>query len=212
MGGVRGKLEVGGLGEVESGEAELCRQLISEHSRFVLLPNAEHAVIDDAKVRGYLVSSSPPVGRFVSAFFAALGFSDASWELLRDGLLAMARSTDAVPGQVSPFGQKFEVRGNLRGPSGREAEVVTVWLVLNGRDFAHFVTAFPGWPMFNLLDTLVLDRDLPEHGLRRGDLGAVVDVLPPDGLEVEFVLARQARRRRWCPLAQPTCARSPRAI
>ena len=42
--------------------------------------------------------------------------------------------------------------------------------------------------MFNLLETVVLDRDLPEHGLRRGDLGAVVDVHPPDGLEVEFVL------------------------
>jgi hypothetical protein len=43
--------------------------------------------------------------------------------------------------------------------------------------------------MFKLLDTVVLDRDLPEQGLRRGDLGAVVDVQPPDGLEVEFVLA-----------------------
>lgn len=43
--------------------------------------------------------------------------------------------------------------------------------------------------MFKLLDTVVLDRDLPEHGLRRGDLGAVVDVHAPDGLEVEFVLA-----------------------
>ncbi|HVW26780.1 MAG TPA: DUF4926 domain-containing protein [Polyangiaceae bacterium] len=43
--------------------------------------------------------------------------------------------------------------------------------------------------MFNVLDTVVLDRDLPEHGLRRGDLGAVVDVYLPDGLEVEFVMA-----------------------
>lgn len=43
--------------------------------------------------------------------------------------------------------------------------------------------------MFKLLDTVVLDRDLPEHGLRRGDLGAVVDVHAPDGIEVEFVLA-----------------------
>jgi hypothetical protein len=43
--------------------------------------------------------------------------------------------------------------------------------------------------MFKILDTVVLDRDLPEHGLRRGDLGAVVDVYPPDGLEVEFVVA-----------------------
>jgi hypothetical protein len=43
--------------------------------------------------------------------------------------------------------------------------------------------------MFNLLDTVVLDRDLPEHSLGRGDLGAIVDIYPPDGLEVEFVLA-----------------------
>jgi len=43
--------------------------------------------------------------------------------------------------------------------------------------------------MFNVLDTVVLDRDLPEHGLRHGDLGAMVDVYTPDGLEVEFVVA-----------------------
>lgn len=42
---------------------------------------------------------------------------------------------------------------------------------------------------FNVLDTVVLTRDVPEHGLRRGDLGAVVQVYPPDGLEVEFVKA-----------------------
>jgi hypothetical protein len=40
---------------------------------------------------------------------------------------------------------------------------------------------------FQVLDTIVLDRDLPDHGLRRGDLGAVVEVYEPDGLEVEFV-------------------------
>jgi hypothetical protein len=42
--------------------------------------------------------------------------------------------------------------------------------------------------MFALLDTVVLNRDLPEHGLRRGDLGAIVEVLAPDVFEVEFVL------------------------
>ena len=42
---------------------------------------------------------------------------------------------------------------------------------------------------FKELDTVVLDRDVPEHGLRRGDLGAVVQVYARDGLEVEFVTA-----------------------
>jgi len=37
---------------------------------------------------------------------------------------------------------------------------------------------------FNLLQTVVLDRDLPDKGLRKGDLGAVVNVY-----EVEFVSA-----------------------
>ena len=37
------------------------------------------------------------------------------------------------------------------------------------------------------LDTVVLARDLPEHGLRAGDLGAIVETYAPDGLEVEFV-------------------------
>ena len=42
---------------------------------------------------------------------------------------------------------------------------------------------------FNPLDTVVLNRDLPKQDLRKGDLGAVVHVYPPDGLEVEFVTA-----------------------
>ena len=40
---------------------------------------------------------------------------------------------------------------------------------------------------FALLDTVVLNRDLPGHGLRAGDLGAVVELYQPDGVEVEFV-------------------------
>jgi len=42
---------------------------------------------------------------------------------------------------------------------------------------------------FKTLDTVVLDKNLPEFGLQKGDLGAVVQVYEPDGLEVEFVTA-----------------------
>ena len=40
---------------------------------------------------------------------------------------------------------------------------------------------------FALLDTVVLNRDLPQHGLRAGDLGAVVELYAHDAVEVEFV-------------------------
>ncbi|MEO5760814.1 MAG: DUF4926 domain-containing protein [Vicinamibacteria bacterium] len=42
---------------------------------------------------------------------------------------------------------------------------------------------------FELLDTVVLSRDLPEHGLRVGDVGAVVEVYAGTDFEVEFVRA-----------------------
>ncbi len=40
---------------------------------------------------------------------------------------------------------------------------------------------------FSLLETVVLVHDIPEHGLRAGDVGAVVEVYADGTLEVEFV-------------------------
>lgn len=42
---------------------------------------------------------------------------------------------------------------------------------------------------FKLLDVVVLDRDLPGEGLRRGDLGAIVEIHSDLAFEVEFVAA-----------------------
>jgi len=42
---------------------------------------------------------------------------------------------------------------------------------------------------YKVLDTVVVAADLPRHGLRRGDIGAVVEVCSADLLEVEFVTA-----------------------
>lgn len=42
---------------------------------------------------------------------------------------------------------------------------------------------------YNVLDTVVLARDIPARNLRAGDLGAIVQIYEPDGLEVEFVTA-----------------------
>ncbi|MPZ46615.1 MAG: DUF4926 domain-containing protein [Betaproteobacteria bacterium] len=37
-----------------------------------------------------------------------------------------------------------------------------------------------------LLDVVALMDDLPEHGLARGQVGTIVEVLAPDAYEVEF--------------------------
>ncbi len=39
----------------------------------------------------------------------------------------------------------------------------------------------------DVLDTIVLLKDLPEKNLCRGDIGAIVEMYSLDGIEVEFV-------------------------
>jgi hypothetical protein len=107
------------------------------------LPNAEGAIVDAAKIRDYLLSTAHPVGRFKAAFFVSLGYSADRWEVLRDDILALARTGVAAPGEPSPYGRKFELDGILTGPSGRSAAVGTVWVLRTGEQFPRFVTAFP---------------------------------------------------------------------
>ena len=42
---------------------------------------------------------------------------------------------------------------------------------------------------YKLVDTVVLDRDLPQLGLRRGDLGAIVRLHDTNAMKVKFVMA-----------------------
>ena len=39
------------------------------------------------------------------------------------------------------------------------------------------------------LDVVVLNEDVTGHGLKRGDLGTVVEVYSPTAIEIEFVTA-----------------------
>lgn len=108
------------------------------------LPAAERVVIEPAKIRDYLLSTSHPVGRFKAPFFASLGYTSNNWRRLREDLHSLAVTGNADLGKNSPYDQKYEIRGTLKGPSGRSADVLTVWIILFGGDEPQFVTAFPG--------------------------------------------------------------------
>ena len=53
-----------------------------------MLPNADSAIVDEEKLRGYLLSPNHPVGRFKARFFFALGFSAEQWIELADAFRA----------------------------------------------------------------------------------------------------------------------------
>ena len=139
------------------------------------LPSAERALIDEHKVRGYLLSRSHPIGRFKAVFLARAGFEAENWSDLVSELRELAVQGDAVRGEESEFGEKYTISGTLKGPRGWSPPA-------HNRISEADVT-------FEALDTVVLTRDFPEQGLRAGDLGAVVEVYPSDSVEVEFVTA-----------------------
>lgn len=110
----------------------------------MLLPHAEHAIIERAKLEDYVLSFSHPVGRFKARFFAGLGFSAERWDALEQAFRAQHLGQDAVPGVPDDFGQPFTIRAILQGPAGRSAVVVSVWFIRTGETQPRFVTAYPG--------------------------------------------------------------------
>ena len=52
------------------------------------------------------------------------------------------------------------------------------------------------------LDVVVLNHDVPTHGLRRGDLGTVVEIYGPTSIGIEFVAA--SGRTQALVTLQPT--------
>jgi len=107
------------------------------------LPNADHAFVDPAKVRDYLLAAAHPVGRFKARFFASLGYDAEQWERLRDDILTLAGSGDVYSEAATVYGRKFEVDGILTGAFGRSATVRSIWIIRTEEDFPRLVSVFP---------------------------------------------------------------------
>jgi hypothetical protein len=107
------------------------------------IPGADRAVVDDAKIRDYLLSPEHPVGGPKARFFKRLGFQRDDWADLHQIIAGMALS-EARVGQKTRFGQKYIVEDTMKGPGGRVVTLVAVWIVLSEEDFPRFVTAYPG--------------------------------------------------------------------
>ena len=107
------------------------------------LPNAETAIVDDAKVRDYLLSPEHPVGRFKARVFRAAGYDRENWQHLRDDLLTLAQTIDVSPIATDEFGRRFVGTGALTAPNGRPLPVTTVWLITSEAGSPRLITTYP---------------------------------------------------------------------
>lgn len=104
------------------------------------LPNADRAVVEEAKLRDYCLSEEHPRGRHKArVFFSALGITANHTGLLQNALLDAAQNVDAVPGEIDEFGNRYVIEFSMEW-QGRSAMIRSAWIVRTGEDYARLVT------------------------------------------------------------------------
>ena len=75
------------------------------------LPDVAEAVINREKIKGYLLSTTHPVGRFKARFFRRLGFTADRWEELADALVRHAVDHEVAESDDTEFGTRYTING-----------------------------------------------------------------------------------------------------
>ena len=84
------------------------------------LPNADLAIVEEAKICDYLLSSSHPVGTAKAEFFGDFGFTAENWAVFAVALRQHGLENEVARSRETGFGPRYEVDGPLAaGRSGR---------------------------------------------------------------------------------------------
>lgn len=109
----------------------------------MILPEADRAFVDQAKVVEYLLSSSHPDGKSKAQFFLRFGFRSEEWRVLAEALRGVGVSNPVGAEVKSQYGMRYTVDGPLRCPDGRTPKVRTVWISKSGSPGPRLITAYP---------------------------------------------------------------------
>lgn len=108
----------------------------------MILPNADRAVVDLAKLEGYCLNAEHLRGRHKARVFAAvLGVGPEDAEFLRDALLDAARVVECTPGERDAYGERFVVDFEVVGPAG-SGRIRSTWIVRTGEDVPRLTSCF----------------------------------------------------------------------
>jgi hypothetical protein len=99
------------------------------------------AVISMEKLAAYLLTELPR--RDKSRFLAEAGYTRDSAEQLERDLREQILSLDAIPLPARGYGERYEIRGSLRGPNGMTLSVRTIWMREFATGIVKFITLIP---------------------------------------------------------------------
>lgn len=108
-----------------------------------LLPNMDKAVIADDKLLDYLLNTDHAKGGGKAVVFRdVLGYTKENAQDLASALRAGLRIWKATARAPQKYGQPYEVKMILTGPTGRQATVKTGWFVDHGGLAPRLTTAY----------------------------------------------------------------------
>ena len=83
------------------------------------LPGAEKAVVTEAKIVRYLLSTTHRAGKSKAAFFMEFGFHPELWEELARALKQHAMDNEVTLTERAEFGTRYVIDGPLKAADGR---------------------------------------------------------------------------------------------
>ena len=106
------------------------------------LPNAERAVVDTEKLRGYCLNTEHPRGRHKArVFLSVLGLAASDTQRLCKALLRAAVAEDAVLTETDEYGRRYQMDFELIN-GNRKARVRSSWIVRHGEDFPRMTSCY----------------------------------------------------------------------
>src|SRR5262249_38081114 len=108
------------------------------------LPNAQLAIVPEAKVTHYLLNPSHPAGSSKARFFLRFGFTLTQWRQLADELLRHARENEVTETEETIYGTRYVLEGSIVAPDGSRLNIRSAWYIYpGGGGRPSFVTAHP---------------------------------------------------------------------
>lgn len=101
----------------------------------------KNVIIPDEKLVRYLLL--PRAWDDKSKFLAQAGFLQDNPDDLKNRLLELVATSEAIDDGENEYGKFLRINGVLTGPNGRVLQVTTIWLHWHSDGKVHFVTLKP---------------------------------------------------------------------
>jgi hypothetical protein len=105
------------------------------------LPNADRAIVEERRIREYLLNLAHPAGGPKARFFVAHGFASDDWNQLQASLITQGRVNTVSKTVGTGWGIRCTVECSCPTPDERNPCIRTIWQMEDG--IPRLLTAIP---------------------------------------------------------------------